>query len=41
MHAPAALLKLAEDYLVSELLKLKFWAHIFYLIDILKGLHNA
>ena len=36
MHALAALQKLAEGCLVSELLKLKFRAHIFYLIDIIK-----
>ena len=41
MHAPAVLEKLAEGCLVSELLKLKFRAHIFYLINILKWLHNA
>ena len=36
IHVLAALQKLAEGCLVSELLKLKFRAHIFYLIDILK-----
>ena len=36
IHAPAALQKLAEGCLVFELLKLKFRAHNFYLMDILK-----
>ena len=36
MHAPAALQKLAEGCLISELLKLNYRAHIFCLIDILK-----